>query len=158
VPERLPPDESLRAGYEVRDISVSAVVLTGVVLAALGGLLHAVLWGMYQSYLPPDAPAPPVRMAGEPPVNERVAALPPPRLDGLEELRAQPPQYRSSAPVPGANPVALHPEDSRADRQERLQTYGWVDKKKGIAHIPIQQAMEAVLQMNQARAERGKKP
>jgi hypothetical protein len=158
VPEQLPPEESLRTGYEVRDISVSAVVLTGIVFALLGGLLHAVLWGMYQSYLPPDAPAPPVRMAGEAPVNERIAALPPPRLDGLEELRAQPPQYRSSAPVPGVNPVSLHPEDLRADRQERLQTYGWVDKSKGIAHIPIQQAMEAVLQMGQLRTDRGKKP
>jgi hypothetical protein len=30
----------------------------------------------------------------------------------------------------------------RADAEKRLSTYGWIDKQKGIVHIPIEQAMK----------------
>ena len=32
----------------------------------------------------------------------------------------------------------------RKEREARLNGYGWVDKSKGIAHIPISRAMEAI--------------
>jgi len=32
----------------------------------------------------------------------------------------------------------------RQERDARLNGYGWVDKSKGIAHIPISRAMEAI--------------
>ena len=32
----------------------------------------------------------------------------------------------------------------RAERSARLNGYGWVDRAKGIAHVPIDRAMEAV--------------
>jgi hypothetical protein len=32
----------------------------------------------------------------------------------------------------------------RAERAARLNGYGWVDRSKGIAHIPIERAMDAV--------------
>jgi hypothetical protein len=32
----------------------------------------------------------------------------------------------------------------KKERAERLHGYGWVDKAKGIAHIPIEQAMDQV--------------
>lgn len=32
----------------------------------------------------------------------------------------------------------------RADQLERLNSYGWVDQAGGIAHIPIDRAMELV--------------
>ena len=30
----------------------------------------------------------------------------------------------------------------RADEDKRLNTYYWIDKQKGIVHIPIEQAMQ----------------
>jgi len=33
----------------------------------------------------------------------------------------------------------------RADHKQRLESYGWVDRKKGIAHIPIEAAMDRVV-------------
>ena len=39
--------------------------------------------------------------------------------------------------MPGTGSPEFHPEDLRADRQPRLQAYGWVDRKKGIARMPI---------------------
>jgi hypothetical protein len=32
----------------------------------------------------------------------------------------------------------------RAKQRQRLESFGWVDKEKGIAHIPIDRAMERV--------------
>ena len=36
-------------------------------------------------------------------------------------------------------------EEWRAEHKKRLETYGWIDKAKGIAHIPIEQAMAKVV-------------
>ena len=33
----------------------------------------------------------------------------------------------------------------RAEHKKRLETYGWIDKAKGIAHMPIEQAMAKVV-------------
>jgi hypothetical protein len=34
----------------------------------------------------------------------------------------------------------------RAARQERLRTYGWVDRRQGVVHLPIDRAMELVVE------------
>jgi hypothetical protein len=36
-------------------------------------------------------------------------------------------------------------EKWRAERAQTLGSYGWVDRKKGIIHIPIEKAMEEVV-------------
>jgi hypothetical protein len=33
--------------------------------------------------------------------------------------------------------------DWRQERTARLNSYGWIDRAKGIAHVPIERAMEA---------------
>jgi len=35
--------------------------------------------------------------------------------------------------------------DWRAERKARLNGYGWVDRSKGVAHVPIEKAMDEVL-------------
>jgi hypothetical protein len=35
--------------------------------------------------------------------------------------------------------------DWRAERKARLNGFGWVDRSKGVAHIPIEKAMDEVL-------------
>jgi hypothetical protein len=35
--------------------------------------------------------------------------------------------------------------DWKADRKSHLDGYGWVDRSKGLAHIPIEKAMDEVL-------------
>jgi hypothetical protein len=41
-------------------------------------------------------------------------------------------------------PMAL--EELRAEEQKRLQSYGWIDEKSGIAHIPIEEAKRLILE------------
>jgi hypothetical protein len=33
----------------------------------------------------------------------------------------------------------------QADRRQRLNSYGWVDRQKGVIHIPIEEAMKEVV-------------
>ena len=35
--------------------------------------------------------------------------------------------------------------DWRQERSSRLNSYGWVDRAKGIVHVPIERAMDATL-------------
>jgi hypothetical protein len=35
-------------------------------------------------------------------------------------------------------------ESDRMVRQERLRSYGWVDRRQGVVHLPIERAMELV--------------
>jgi hypothetical protein len=46
--------------------------------------------------------------------------------------------------------LAVEPADWRKGQVQRLQTYGWVDRKAGVVHVPIDQAM--------ARVARGERP
>jgi hypothetical protein len=41
--------------------------------------------------------------------------------------------------------VAVRGTRDRAQRQERLRSYGWVDPGGGVVHIPIDRAMELVV-------------
>lgn len=51
--------------------------------------------------------------------------------------------------------VAMRGARDRAVRLERLGSYGWVDRGAGIAHIPIDRAMELVEQGVRARPDGG---
>jgi hypothetical protein len=46
--------------------------------------------------------------------------------------------------------LAVEPADWRKGQVQRLQAYGWVDRKAGVVHVPIDQAM--------ARVARGERP
>jgi hypothetical protein len=41
--------------------------------------------------------------------------------------------------------VALRGERDRAVRVERLRSWGWVDRGAGVAHVPIERAMDLVV-------------
>ena len=130
--------------------------MLAVLFVFAGFLLHAGLWRLEQTLVPEvktEGAAPPVVMPGEPTVNDRVGAVGSPRLEGLQELQAEPPEYRSSRPVAGANPPEYRPEDLRADRQPTLHEYRWLDRDKGIARIPIESAMDIVAE----QSRKGKK-
>ena len=47
--------------------------------------------------------------------------------------------------------VAVRGSRDRAVRLERLRSYGWVDRSAGVAHIPVERAMELVQQGVRAR-------
>lgn len=46
--------------------------------------------------------------------------------------------------------LAVEPAEWRRQQSERLRTWGWVDRKSGVIHVPIDEAM--------ARVARGDRP
>ena len=67
----------------------------------------------------------------------------------------------NTAPPPRAIPAPRlqpAPQEERAayfaGTERRLQSYGWVDREAGIAHIPLEQAMR----LTAARAQGERKP
>ena len=156
MPEQTPPpSEPLQTGYETRDLSIPLVVASAMILA-LAGVALAVTLGQVLAYMLPaeeaGGAAPPAEMPGEAPVNDRIRAVPPPRLEPLRPLEAQPP-FRSSRPPPGDGSRTQRPEDLRADRQPALAGYGWVERGT-VARIPIGRAMDAVVEMERAKAKK----
>lgn len=86
------------------------------VLALLGVVIVACAAGVYAVARAWDAP-----LAGS---------------SGTRTIAVEPPQLQSA------------PQEDRtryfADKEKRLGEYGWVDRERGIARIPIEQAMKLV--------------
>jgi hypothetical protein len=88
-------------------------------------------------------------MPGEGQVNDRIRAVPQPRLEPLEPL-AEPPSFRSSRPLPNSSSFTQRPEDLRANRQPLLNSPAWIEKGK-VARVPIAVAMDAVIEAERAK-------
>jgi hypothetical protein len=107
--------------HEKRDISVPAVAwfAAGLVVSAI--VIHfgiAWLFNAYgRQYPSPEAPS-------------RIAMQP--------RMIAPPPQLQTD---PAADLKRF-----RANEEAELNHYGWIDRQKGIVRIPIEQAMELIVQ------------
>jgi len=117
--------------FETRDLSAKAVVGFLVVLAIVGILMCLVRWGMYQ-YL------------------NGYQARHQPRLSPLEvahaEGRAEAGRAAQRFPSPRLQPDPVADMNKfRSVERDVLNNYGWVDRKAGVVHIPIEQAMDQLI-------------
>ena len=123
--------ENPETRYERRDLSPHGVLLFLVGLAVVSVLIYFVLWGFYgylnsfrqQRVHKPAVPLETVHDNLNPPTGEVVRHFPEPRLQ--------------------ANEVG-DMSKFRAQEEEILNTYGWVDQQAGVAHIPIEQAIDVL--------------
>lgn len=115
------PQGSPQGGYEKSDLRSKPIVIFGAILAAVMVLAFVATYGM-------------IRVLGW---WDR------PRL----ETPASPLATRAAPPKPRLQVQA--PKDLKslqATEQEVLTTYAWVSKEAGIARIPIERAMQLVLE------------
>ncbi len=114
--------------HEEADINVRAVLWFGVIMVVFSVVTAFGLWALFRYYQTSADQNEPRRMTAMPAANND---LPPaPRLQ--------------------TNP----PADLQAfvrEEDERLSSYGWVDRKSGVAHIPIDEAMKLVLERHQLK-------
>jgi hypothetical protein len=119
--------------FEQQDLSANGIFSFLFGLAIFGVIMHFVLAGMYglldryeQRHQPPLNPlATPVeRHSRQVPPDARLK-FPEPRLEVNERTEL--------------SGVILQQE-------ERLNSYGWVDEKSGVVHIPIERAMQLIAQ------------
>lgn len=112
-----PSAESLAAGHELSDARVRPLVVGGVVLFALIIVSFALMAAL-------------IVVAGS-----NVADT----SNTLDPAQVQ--QQLPPAPRLEQNP-RVDGDRIIAEATERLESYGWVDKRAGTAHIPIERAME----------------
>ena len=120
--------ENPETRYERRDLSPHGVLLFLAGLAVVSVLIYFMLWGFY-GYLnafrqKPQTRPSPLQTAHDnlnPPTEKVIQAFPEPRLQ----------------PNPPADLNKF-----RAQEEQILNSYGWVDQQAGVAHIPIEQAID----------------
>ncbi len=112
---------SANESYERRDLSprVIGLFLAGLVVAT--GLVLLLIWGLFDYYTTGHAR------------TERP-------LSPLADVRQIPPEPRLQ--VSGAADLAAF----RAKEEAELKSYGWIDRKAGTVRIPIDRAMDLLLE------------
>ncbi|MBI4565809.1 MAG: hypothetical protein HY716_14060 [Planctomycetes bacterium] len=105
--------------YERRDFRPRAIEIFGLGLVISLILVSLAMGGLFAVLARRTA----VRDAEPPPVRQPVQVLPAPRLQ--------------------VNPI-LELDQWRAWEEQELNRYGWIDRDKGIARIPIERAMEVL--------------
>jgi hypothetical protein len=125
-------------GFEREDLGAKAVFAFLLALVVTGFLVYFVVTGLYgylnrydQAHQPAVSPLKQnvevdTRDTNRARVSERIEhVFPEPRLETNERTEL--------APV-------------RLKEEEELNSYGWVDQKAGVVHIPIERAMQLIAQ------------
>ena len=119
--------------HEESDVNVRALLWFVVIFIAFAAVTHFALFLMYRTFVQlergnTNAPLTDIRRPDELSVPQTPRLQPFPVKSGNQPI----PPY-SSTPV-------VDMEDMRAHEQQILGSYGWIDKQKGIVHIPIEEA------------------
>jgi hypothetical protein len=134
--------------YEHEDLSPRGVIYFMVGLAVLVVILYLIVFGMYrfldsyeQAHQPAMSPMVAPQADTRSMTSENTQTFPEPRLEENERT-----QLRQIV----------------EDQDARLATYNWVDKDKGVVQIPIDRAMDLLVERGlpvrseNARAENGR--
>jgi hypothetical protein len=119
-------------GYEHQDLSPKGVFYFMAGLAVLGVAIHLIISSMY-GYL--DR----YDKAHQPPLNPLVTTSPNTRQLNRTDTLAFPQPRLEENEIRQLNQVVQA-------QNQTLATYGWVDEKAGVVRIPIDRAMELVVQ------------
>lgn len=108
-----------RGGHESTDIKIRGVLVTATILVAVLIVIHLILSDMFESLTRQPPPEPAPFPIEERPAWPRLQASP---IQDLQTLRQ--------------TEAAL------------LDSYGWIDREAGIVRIPIERAMELLVEQD----------
>src|ERR1700676_5242250 len=104
-------------GHEERDADIRPIVLTGLGLSLAVAVVGLFIYGIFRSLAPHPATS----------------------------VRPNPMAVFDSQ-IPPAPRIEEHPaielQQLRAQEDQTLSTYGWIDKSKGVVRIPLDRALE----------------
>jgi hypothetical protein len=128
--------------HEKSGFDFSLIAWVGLALIAAVGLVQASVWWLLVGYEEPHAPPALAESSlalasAREPLAQRLRDVPPPHLDGLERDRGS---------------IAA----ARQRAEALLDSFGWADRQKEVARIPIALAMEEVLKSKEFRSEKSK--
>jgi len=116
--------------YEDRDLGARGIIVFLIVLMITGVVLCAMVWGYFDYHARS--------------VKEAAAKISGPQVSPSPNIAVAPPEEVFPQPALQIDDVAdmnrLHAADNG-----RLSSYGWVDQAAGVAHIPVDQAMDELL-------------
>jgi hypothetical protein len=159
--------ESVAAGHETADVNPRGLVIAGIILFGTCFVTAGLMYGLWMFLRPPAPPPGPVPdpfavERNRQDVNQRLAEVPSPRLEGAREfekpqeavtITSHPNADKQSAitdPSKGEapNPPQFHAEDLRPERVPGLRDFAWADKDKKVAVIPVEEAMKIARKAN----------
>ena len=127
--------------YERRDVGVAGVLYFILGLAFAGLIVHFIVQGVY-SVLDKQT-------------ESQQAPVSPLVRNAAKDTRHLPPEYKSdyekylktNFPAPQLEiDERTQLNDIRLHEEQTLSTYDWVDKPAGTVHIPIERAMDLIVQ------------
>ena len=127
-PEVNNPEEvqNPEVAYDRTDMDPKAIVGFMIALAIAGIFMHLILWSVFKYYAgPAKTPA-----AG-------------PIMTSTREIPKGDPERTFPAPRLQADDVA-DLNKFREREEDILRSYGWVDQSRGVARIPVEQAIQAL--------------
>jgi hypothetical protein len=116
-------EHASEAHHEESDVNLRAIFGFGAGLLGVALVVHLLIAGLFKYF---DA-----REARQPMVDYPIAAAEEHRLPPEPRLQVNPRQDL---------------RDMRADEDDVLTSYGWVDRNAGVVRIPIDEAMKLTLQ------------
>jgi hypothetical protein len=119
-------------GFEREDLGTRPVFGFMISLVITGVLIYYIIWGIFhfldaydKKHQQTRSPLIEVKSNTREVQAQRIQSFPQPRLEEDERTEL---------------------DGFRYGEEERLNSYGWVDEKTGVTHIPIEQAMQMVVQ------------
>ena len=120
-------EKESRPAREVSDVSTEAIVKFGLGLLTSTVVVFLFIWGLFHYFA----------------TREESRELPRPPMAATDEL---PPEPRLQGSPGHELPPELEMKELRAAQETALHSYGWVDRNAGIVRIPIEQAMQKLLE------------
>lgn len=134
-------------GYEDTDVHVGPFVWSFVAFAIVTAIAFVLVTWSYKSLVKFEN----ARQADAP---TRVAS-PKTEIPKSLDLRAGGPEVTAlpqNAPMLQADPVK-DMVAMRAEQEGKLTSYGWIDREKGVVHVPIEKAMAFTLERSMVKAQ-----
>lgn len=168
--------DAIRAGHEADRFDVRGILYVPAFVVAVLAVAYLLVSGLFFNLTKraPDPAANPIAAEmNSANINDRFgrisssepnAEVKQPRLEGLKQMLApqDPPHMRSQIPRPEGNPPWITPQDLRPENyvepvtgSKVLVEYGWADKEKGLATIPIDVAMRQVVEGKRLPVRKG---
>ena len=113
---------------ELGNVNFSAVLKAGLILLGVAVFVHLLMWLMFD-------------------VMQKREARVDPKPSPMFQKDQRPPR-----PILQINPTQDY-KDLRANEDQILNSYGWVDKDQGVVRIPISEAMKRVVEQEKASME-----
>ena len=130
---------NLETHHEKSDVNVRALFAFGVAFLVFAAVSHFVLLVMYKQFAKHENKNQHVPLT----MMERPDSMSVPQVPRLQPFPTKSP---SGVIAPNANTPVTDMVEMRAAQDRELNSYGYIDRQKGVVHIPIEEAKKLVLQ------------